>query len=60
MAERLQGRRKQVLVKWRGVDLLSPSWEPIENIPQMFLDDFYGLQHNDDETDDDTTDNDET
>lgn len=60
VAERLQGRRRQVLVKWRGVDLLSASWEPIENIPQMFLDDFYGLQHNDDETDDDTTDNDET
>ena len=61
VAERLQGRRRQVLVKWRGVDLLSASWEPIENIPQMFLDsDFYGLQHNNDETDDDATDNDET
>ena len=49
-----------MLVKWRGVDLLSSSWEPIENIPQMFLDDFYGLQHYDDETDDDATDDDET
>ena len=40
--------------------LLSTSWASIENIPQMSLDDFYGSQHDEDETDDEETDVDET
>ena len=33
-----------MLIKWTGVDLLSATWEPIENIPQACLDEFRGLQ----------------
>jgi hypothetical protein len=33
-----------VLVKWTGVDLLSATWEPIENILQACIDGFRGLQ----------------
>jgi hypothetical protein len=44
LAERVFRRKRQVLVKWTGVDLLSATWEPIENIPQACIDEFRGLQ----------------
>ena len=44
IAERTVKNKRQVLVKWTGVDLLSATWEPIENIPQICLDEFRGLQ----------------
>jgi len=44
LAERVFRRKRQVLVKWTGVDLLSATWEPLENIPQACIDEFRGLQ----------------
>ena len=44
LAEHTLKNKRQVLVKWTGVDLLSARWEPIENIPQICLDEFRGLQ----------------
>ena len=44
LAERVSRNKRQVLIKWTGVDLLSATWEPIENIPQACLDEFRGLQ----------------
>jgi len=40
IAERTLKNKRQVLVKWKGTDLLSATWEPIENIPQICWDDF--------------------
>ena len=42
LAERVSRNKRQVLIKWTGVDLLSATWEPIENIPQACLDEFKG------------------
>ena len=44
LAERVSRNKRQVLIKWTGIDLLSATWEPIENIPQACLDEFRGLQ----------------
>jgi len=40
LAERMQHRKRQVLVKWAGFDLLSATWEPILNIPLVFIERF--------------------
>ena len=34
------GQIREVLVKWTGFDILSSTWEPIENIPDKFIDAF--------------------
>ena len=44
LAERDHRRRRQVLVKWTGVDIINSTWEPIDNIPQQFIEKFRGLQ----------------
>ncbi len=46
LAERTQKktRKRQVLVKWTGLDLLSATWDPMGNILQWALDEFRGLQ----------------
>ena len=33
-------RKRKVLVKWLGLDLLSATWEPMANIAQCLLDEF--------------------
>ena len=43
LAERMHHRKRQVLVKWAGFDLLSATWEPIQNIPMMFIERFRGV-----------------
>lgn len=40
VAERQRGQIREVLVKWTGFDILSSTWEPIENIPDKFIDAF--------------------
>ena len=35
-----EGQIREVLVKWTGFDILSSTWEPIENIPDKFIDAF--------------------
>jgi len=42
LAECMHHRRRQVLVKWAGFDLLSATWEPIPNIPMMVIQRFRG------------------
>ena len=46
LAERTEKktRRRQVLVKWAGLDLLSATWEPLGNMPQLVIDEFRGMQ----------------
>ena len=41
---RIPRSKRQVLVKWTGVDLLSATWKPIENIPQACLDGVCSVQ----------------
>lgn len=43
LAEREHRRKRQVLVKWQGYDVLSATWEPIQNIPIIFVERFHGL-----------------
>ena len=40
LAERTEKktRRRQVLVKWAGSDLMSATWEPLGNMSQLVLD----------------------
>jgi len=46
LAERTkkQTRKRQVLVKWARLDLLSATRDPMENMSQWTPDDFRGLQ----------------
>ena len=44
LAERHHRNKRQVLVKWTGLDIMDATWEPVANIPQMFVDRFRGLQ----------------
>ena len=44
LAERDHQRRRPVLVKWTGVDIINSTWEPIGNIPSEFVDRFRGRQ----------------
>ena len=44
LAERDHQRRRPVLVKWTGVDIINSTWEPIGNIPSEFVDWFRGRQ----------------
>ena len=44
LSERDHQRRRQVLVKWTGVDIINSTWEPIGNIPSEFVDRFRGRQ----------------
>ena len=44
LAEQHPLKQRQVLVKWTGLDLMDATWEPVANIPQMFVDRFRGLQ----------------
>jgi len=42
LAERMHHHKRQVLVKWAGFDLLSATWESIQNIPLVFIERFRG------------------
>ena len=43
LAEREHRRKRQGLVKWRGYDLLSATWEPIQSIAKVFIERFREL-----------------
>ena len=43
LAERTKGRQREVLVKWLGAQgEASTTWEPADNVPKSFLDEFSG------------------
>ncbi len=59
VAERQRGQKREVLVKWTGFDILSSTWEPIENIPDKFIEAFRKIATVEDEDEFQTDEDDE-
>ena len=59
VAERQRGQKREVLVKWTGFDILSRTWEPIENIPDKFIEAFRKIATVEDEDEFQTDEDDE-
>ena len=59
VAERQRGQKREVLVKWTGFDILSSTWEPIENIPDKFIEAFRKIASVEDEDGFETDEDDE-
>ena len=59
VAERQRGQIREVLVKWTGFDILSSTWEPIENIPDKFIEAFRKIASVEDEDGFETDEDDE-
>ena len=49
LAEQTKGRKRYVLVKWCGFDITSATWEPLENIPEQFIQQYRKLSQSEDQ-----------
>ena len=49
LAEQTKGRKRYVLVKWCGFDITSATWEPLENIPEQFIQQYRELSQSEDQ-----------
>ena len=44
LAERVHKRKRQVLVKWTGFNLLEATWEPLGNMPEGIIAEWREMQ----------------